>query len=110
MDIVYKVLISLFSIILLISTGLSLTLSIADEIEVTHYFTSISEAIIDSHYSEVVAEKLIDEASENGYELSIQFFGSNVPGAYKYAKVSLTYDFQVKLFHISLTRTKEKII
>ena len=38
MDIVYKVLITILSIIILLSTGLSLTLSIADEIEVNQYY------------------------------------------------------------------------
>lgn len=110
MDIVYKVLITILSIIILLSTGLSLTLSIADEIEVNQYFTSVTETIADSHYSEKVSQLLVEEASEKGYELDIQLFGSTAPGAYKYAKVSLTYHFQINLFHISLQRTKEKII
>ncbi len=110
MDIIYKVLITIFSVILLLSTGLSLTLSIADEIEVNQYFNSVTETLMDSHYNEQVSQILIEEAREKGYELTIQIFGSTNPGSYKYAKVTLTYHFQVNLFHISLQRTKEKII
>ena len=110
MDIVYKVLITIFSVIILLSTGLSLTLSIADEIEINQYFTSVTETLVDSHYNEHVSQLLIHEAKENGYDLVIQLFGSTAPGAYKYAKVTLTYHFNINLFHISLPRMKEKII
>ena len=110
MDIIYKVLITMLSVILLLSTGLSLTLSIADEIEVTQYFASVAETLVDSHYNEAVSEMLVEEARELGYELTIQVFGSTKPGAYKYAKLTLAYPYQIKLFHISLPRSKEKIV
>lgn len=110
MDIIYKVLITIFSVMILLSTGLSLTLSIADEIEINQYFNSVSETLADSHYNEQVSQLLIEEATEKGYELTIQIFGSTKPGSYKYAKISLTYQFQVPLFQISLERSKEKII
>lgn len=110
MDIIYKTLITLLSVIVLLSTGLSMTLSIADEIEINQYFSSVSKTLTDSHYNEHVSQSLIKEAEENGYGLSIQIYGSTAPGSYKYAKVSLSYYFQIPLFHISLQRTKEKIV
>ena len=110
MDIVYKVLITMFSVILLLSTGLSLTLSIADEIEVNQYFASVTETLMDSHYNEQISQSLIQEANTYGYNLDIQIFGSTNAGSYKYAKVTLTYHFNINLFQISLQRTKTKIV
>ena len=82
MDIIYKVLITILSIIILLSTGFSVTLCIADEIETNHYFTSVAETLIDSHYNEQIIEQLIEEAAEKDYELTIEIFGSTAPGAY----------------------------
>ena len=110
MDIIYKALITILSIILLLSTGLSLTLSMADELERNHYFTSITETLVDSHYSEEVKTMLIDDAAEKGCELRIEIFGSNAPGFYKYAEVTLSYNFQLEMFGIVLPRVKHKII
>ncbi len=110
MDIIYKVLITIFSVIFLLSTGLSLTLCIADELEVNSYFASVTKTLVDSHYNEQVCDLLISEAKENGYVLNIQIFGSTTPGVYKFAKVTLSYHFKINLFHISLPRTKTKIV
>lgn len=110
MDIIYKVLITLLSIVILLSTGFSLTLSIADEIETHQYFSSVTETLIDSHYNEEISQMLIAEAFEKGYQLTIEIFGSTAPGAYKYAVVTLSYDFHLDMFHITLPREKQKII
>lgn len=110
MDIIYKVLITILSIIILLSTGFSVTLCIADEIETNHYFTSVSETLIDSHYNEQIIEQLIEEAAEKDYELTIKIFGSTAPGAYKYAIVTLSYEFHLDMFHITIPREKQKII
>ena len=104
MDIFYKVLITILCIILLLSTGLSITLSIADEIETNQYFNSITETLVDSHYNEIIKDKLIEEATENGYLLTIEILGSTKPGSYKYAIVTLSYEFHLDLFHITFIR------
>ena len=110
MDIIYKVLITILSIIVLLSTGLSLTLCIADEIETNHYFASVAETLADSHYNENIKELLIAEAEEKNYDLDIQIFGSTTPGSYKYAELTLTYEFRLDMFGIVLERVKQKII
>lgn len=110
MDIIYKVLITILSVIILLSTGLSLTLSIADEIETNHYFTSVTETLVDSHYNKNVAQLLIEEAEEKGYNLTIQIFGSTSPGSFKYAEVTLSYEFHLDMFGIVLNRVKQKIV
>ncbi|MBR2045128.1 MAG: hypothetical protein IJ958_03210 [Agathobacter sp.] len=110
MDIIYKVLITILSVIILLSTGFSITLSIADEIETNHYLASVTETLIDSHYSEQVKEQLIEEASEKGYLLNIELYGSTKPGAYKYAIITLSYEFHLDMFDITLPREKQKII
>lgn len=110
MDIIYKVLITMLSVIILLSTGLSLTLSIADEIETNHYFASVAETLVDSHYNERVKDLLIEEAEAKGYTLTIQMFGSSAPGAHKYAKVTLSYEFHLDMFGIVLNRSKQKIL
>lgn len=110
MDIIYKVLITILSMIILLSTGLSLTLCIADEIETNHYFTSVTEALLDSHYNEQISQQLIEEAEEKGYTLTIQIFGSDKPGAYKYAEVVLSYEFHLNIFDITIPRAKQKIV
>lgn len=110
MDIIYKALVTILSIILLLSTGFSITLSMADEIERNHYFTSITETLANSHYNENVRLFLIEDAEQKGCELNIELLGSNTPGHYKYAKVTLSYDFHLDMFGIVLPRIKQKII
>ena len=65
---------------------------------------------IDSHYNEQIIEQLIEEAAEKDYELTIEIFGSTAPGAYKYAIVTLSYEFHLDMFHITIPREKQKII
>lgn len=110
MDIIYKVLITILSIIILFSTGLSLTLCIADEIETNQYFASVTETLADSNYSQEVIELLIEEAAQKNYQLSVQIYGSTLPGTYKYAQVTLSYEFRLDMFGIALNRTKQKIV
>lgn len=110
MDIIYKALITIFSIILLLSAGLSITIGMADEIERSHYFTSVTEMLVDSHYSEHVKTLLIEDAKQKGCNLNIEILGSNDSGSYKYAEVTLSYDFHLEMFGIVLPRVKQKII
>lgn len=110
MDIIYKVLITLLSVLILLATGFSLTLSIADEIETNQYFASVTETLADSHYNENVIHLLEEEAAEKGYELTIQLYGSTKPGSHKYAEVTLSYEFHLDLFGISIPRIKQKVI
>lgn len=110
MDTIYKVFITILSILLLLSTGLSLSLSIADEIETNHYFSSISETLVNSHYNENVSNLLMEEAKEKGYELSIQLYGSSTIGSQKYAQLTLSYDYHLDMFGIVFNRTKQKIV
>lgn len=110
MDLIYKVLITILSIVFLLSTGLSLTLSVADEIETNQYFASVTETLVNSHYCQPVIEQLVEEAAEKDYELSIELYGATLPGSYKYAQVTLTYQFHLYLFDIHLERVKQKIV
>lgn len=110
MDTIYKVLITILSILLLLSTGLTLSLTIADEIETTHYFSSVAETLANSHYNENVSDLLIEEAKEKGYTLHIEHYGSSLPGSQKYAQLTLSYTYHLDMFGIALTRTKQKII
>ena len=87
MDIIYKVLITILSVIILLSTGLSLSLCIADEIETTHYFASVAETLANSHYSENIKHQLITEAEEKDYELDIQILRLVLDGK-NYAEIS----------------------
>ena len=64
MDIIYNIFITILSVIILLSTGLSLTLGIADEIETNQYYSSVTKTLTDSHYNEHVKELLIEEAAE----------------------------------------------
>lgn len=110
MDIFYKALISILCIILLLSTGFSLCLSVADEIETNNYFFSATQLLAESNYNEEVKASLIADAKERGYELTIDIHDSGKAGAYKYANVTLTYAFKIDLFDITLTRVKQRIV
>ena len=110
MELIYKVFITILSIILLLSTGLSLTICIADEIETNQYFASVTETVINSHYCPQVIDELVEEATEKDYELLIEVYGSTLPGSYKYAQVTLTYELHLYLFDIHLERVKQKIV
>ena len=110
MDIIYKTLITLLSLTLLLSTGFALTLSAVDEIETIQYFDSATRLLAESNYSEETISYLIDNASEQGFFLSIEVYDSHLPGFKKYASVTLNYTYRIPLFKITLDRTKHKII
>lgn len=110
MEIIYKVLISLLCIMLIVSSGLALSLSSAMEIETNNYFENISQTVAESNYSQSVIDRLIAHASETGHTLSIVVHGENRAGLSRYAEITLRYTYKIPLFGISIDKVKQKVL
>lgn len=110
MDIVYKVFISIFSIIILFVVGFSIVLSCTGEAQVNNYFESVSKVIMESNFNDDVIDMCKEEAADKGHELIVDVYGSGNAGSSKYAEVTLKYKYSIKLFNISLDMTKRKVI
>lgn len=110
MDIFYKVLLSIVSIFLVAASGFAFSFSNSAELETNNYFEVVSKMVIESNYNQEVIDEMIDDAAEKGHSLTITVYGTNVPGAMKYADIKLTYVYDVKLFGITIDKTKQKVL
>lgn len=110
MDTWFKVFLSFLAVVVIFASGLSFSISNAAEIETNNYFETTSKAVIESNYNEEVIDTLIEEAALHGHELTIEVYGADYPGSNKYADIRLKYSYEVKLFNISIERTKQKVL
>lgn len=110
MDIIYKTIGAVFSVIIIFVGGLAVNISDAAEVQTNNYFESVSKTVIESNYNEEIIEALIQEAEEQGHVLTIEVYGSDNPGAKRYADIRLQYKYNVKLFNISIDKTKQKVL
>lgn len=110
MDAVFKMAIGAISAIVLLVSGIAVTLGFVDAEASNNYIDSVSKVIAESNFSDEVINECIDEAARNGYELTVAVEGSSRPGSYKYAKLVLKYDFELGFFKIEREKTRSKII
>lgn len=110
MDIIYKVLVTILSTIVLLAGGYAITMNISNDIAVNNYFETVTQTIIESDYNQTVIDQCIDDAASNGYELTVEVYGADTFGVKKYADIKITYVSEIKLFGISSTKVKQKVI
>ncbi len=110
MEMLYKLLLLGVLTIFLISGGFAVSNTCIDIVSANNYFEEVSKVIKESHYNENVIEACCEEASKNGYELSVIVEGNHRPGILNYAKVTFTYKYEIKLFGVSVEKQKEKIL
>lgn len=110
MDIVYKVTVAVLCAVVLASGGYALMMSHSNDIAANNYFETVTQTIVESDYNDDVIAMCIDEAKSYGFTLEVYVHGNKMHGTNKYAEITLTYTSEIKLFGVSVGKTKQKII
>ena len=110
MDMIYKAALVVITMVLLVASGTSIAATQQDLNNVNSYFDDVTTAIAESHYSADVINECIEEAAENGYVLRVEVIEGDEPGQLLYARAEMDYQYQIRLFGVSETKTKHKII
>lgn len=110
MEVIFKVLVAGIAAVFLVTGGVSVVLSNADETKANQYVESVSKTILESNYDNTVIAECIQNASDNGYTLSVTVVGSSQAGKMQYAKLKLTYTYSLNLFSFSKQKTISKIV
>lgn len=110
MDVIWKIFLTIFVGIFLLSGCTSIILANAQGVEANNYFEEVSRVIAESNYSQDVIDTCIDEATSNGYQLEVFVESSGIPGGPICAKLIFKYDYEMKLFGYSQQKVKQKTI
>ena len=110
MELIYRMIILVVLIIFLVSGGFAVSNACIDVVSANNYFEEVAKVISESNYNETVIDTCCEEASENGYHLSVLVEGNRRPGALHYAKLIFTYKYEIRMFGVSVEKQKEKIL
>lgn len=110
LDIVYKAFIGVMASIVIVGSGLGVITGFSQSVAADNYMEAVSKIIVESNYNETVINQCVQEASENGYILKIEVQDAVKEGVKSYAKIQLTYNFEIKLFHIKQQKIQTKIL
>ena len=81
-----------------------------DETAANQYLDATAKVIVECNYNPDIIAECIENASDNGYELSVEIYGSATPGKKKYAEIKLTYKYSLKLFVFEKEKTISKLL
>lgn len=109
-DSVFKVVLTVLLSIAVVLSGTSLVAANVDVVVANNYFDDVATVISESNYSESVIQDCIDDATENGYTLTVNVIGSTEPGMKRYAELTFEYYYQIALFGVKDLKTKTKIV
>lgn len=110
LDIVYKAFVGVLAAVVIIGSGLGVITGFSQSVSADNYMETVSKVIVESNYNDNVIEKCIREAEENGYVLNVTVLGATRAGVKCYAKIELTYYFEIELFGIRQKKVQSKII
>ena len=107
---ILKSVIAVFLVILIVFSGVSIVIANNESTAANDYLEEVALVISESNYSTSVIQECIDEATENGYTLTVNVVGSSSPGMKRYAEITLEYDYEVGMFGVSDPKYKTKIV
>lgn len=110
LDMVFKAFVGALVAVVMIGSGLGVTMGFAEYVEAESYMQSVSKTILESNYNETVINQCQAEATKHGYVLEVAVEEAKKAGVKRYAQVKLTYYFTIDLFQIKQQKTKVKII
>lgn len=110
LDIAFKTFVAILAAIVIIGSGLGVTTGFAQAVASDNYMESVSKVIVESNYNANVIDQCKQEAAENGYTLEVTVQNASKAGVKTYAKVKLTYYFEIKLFNIKQQKVQTKTI
>ena len=110
LDIVFKAFVGVLAAVVIMGSGLGVTTAFSQTVAADNYMESISKVILESNYNANVIEECIEEAKENGYRLEVWVKEATRAGGKYYAKICLTYYFEIPLFGLKQEKQQIKII
>ncbi|MBP3676725.1 MAG: hypothetical protein J6I97_00105 [Agathobacter sp.] len=110
LDIIFKAFVATLVVVVMIGSGLGVTMGFAEYVEAENYMQSVSKVILESNYNEAVIEQCQKEAANNGYVLEVTVEEAKKAGVKRFAQLKFTYDFTIELFQIRQQKMKVKII
>lgn len=110
LDIVFKAFVGMLAALVIVGCGVGVTTGFSQSVAADNYMESVSKIIVESNYNENVIAACMDEAEENGYILEVEVQAASKAGVKTYAKVTLTYYFEIRLFGIKQQKIQTKII
>ncbi len=110
LDIVFKAFVGIFAAIIIVGSGLGVVTGFSQMVAADNYMESVSKVIVESNYNETVINQCKQEATDNGYTLSVTVQSASKAGVKSYAKIELTYYFEIKLFGLKQQKVQTKIV
>lgn len=110
LDIVFKAFVGVLAAVVIIGSGLGVTTAFSQTVAADNYMESVSKVIVESNYNINVIDACIKEAMENGYLLEVHVQPASKAGVKYYAKIGLTYYFEIPLFGLKQEKVQIKII
>lgn len=110
LDIAFKAFVGVLAAIVIVGSGLGVTTGFSQAVAADNYMESVSKVIVESNFSQTVIDQCKQDAIENGYVLEVNTATSQKAGVKTYAEVTLTYYFEIKLFHIRQEKVQKKVI
>ena len=99
MDVIIKVFTGTYVILLLVFASLGIISANIDSRNAVEFASLVDTTIKESNYDQDTIDKLIQDAENRGYELTVSTYaGSNSRVTHGYA--TLTYTFEVPIFGI----------
>ena len=110
LDIAFKAFVGVLAAVIIIGSGLGVTTGFSQTVAADNYMESVSKVIVESNYNTEVIGKCIQEAADNGYVLEVDIQGATKPGVKNYAKITLTYYFEIQLFGLKQQKIQTKLV
>ena len=107
---VFKVFIGALAFVFVAIAGASVTQGFGDVVVASDYLEKTSRVIVESNYNEAVIMECCQEAEEKGYEMTVEVIGTNKAGQKRYMEIEFKYDFNIRLFDVSIKRTRMKVL
>ena len=110
LDIVFKAFVGMLVAVVIMGSGLGVMTAFSQSVEVDNYMESVSKVIVESNYNTKVIAACVQEAKENGYVLEVQVQRATKVGVKQYARIRLSYYFEIPLFGLKQEKVQVKII
>lgn len=110
LDIVFKAFAGVLAAIVIVGSGMGVTTAFSQTVAADNYMESVSKMIVESNYNTKVIEACVEEAKTNGFTLEVSVQNATKAGVKHYAKISLSYYFEIPLFGLKQEKVQIKII
>lgn len=105
---IWKTILGLVVFILLVFGCINVVSANNDAVAAENYLNEVSEIISESNLSSNTIQKVIKEAKDNGYELTVNKKSTQIGSGY--AELTLKYEYKIPMLGVSSEHEKHKVI